>query len=100
MRLPLIISVCGAGKGPAGLVRIASPPALDRMNIIPRLPDFIAQFPEISVGFSVAQRLTSLVRKGVDVALRGRKRPLIHAAERRRPVEWWRGSASGGAGSA
>jgi LysR family transcriptional regulator for bpeEF and oprC len=62
--------VRGASKGPVGLVRIATPPALGRMYIIPRLPDFIAQFPEISVEFSVAQRLTDLVKEGVDVALR------------------------------
>lgn len=59
-----------ASKGPVGLVRIATPPALGRMYIIPRLPAFIAQFPEISVEFSVAQRLTDLVKEGVDVALR------------------------------
>jgi LysR family transcriptional regulator for bpeEF and oprC len=62
--------VRGASNGPAGLVRIATPPALGRMYIIPRLPAFIAQFPEISVEFSVAQRLTDLVKEGVDVALR------------------------------
>jgi LysR family transcriptional regulator for bpeEF and oprC len=62
--------VRGASKGPVGLVRIATPPALGRMYIIPRLPDFIAQFPEISVEFSVAQRLTDLVKEGADVALR------------------------------
>jgi LysR family transcriptional regulator for bpeEF and oprC len=60
----------GASKGPVGLVRIATPPALGRMYIIPRLPDFIARFPEISVELSVAQRLTDLVKEGVDVALR------------------------------
>jgi len=60
----------GASKGPVGLVRIATPPVLGRMYIIPRLPDFITRFPEISVELSVAQRLTDLVKEGVDVALR------------------------------
>jgi len=60
----------GASKGPVGLVRIATPPVLGRVYIIPRLPDFITRFPEISVELSVAQRLTDLVKEGVDVALR------------------------------
>ncbi len=60
----------GASKGPVGLVRVATPPVLGRMYIIPRLPDFITRFPEISVELSVAQRLTDLVKEGVDVALR------------------------------
>lgn len=60
----------GASKGPVGLVRIATPPVLGRMYIIPRLPYFITRFPEISVELSVAQRLTDLVKEGVDVALR------------------------------
>jgi LysR family transcriptional regulator for bpeEF and oprC len=62
--------VRGESKGPAGLVRVSTPPALGRMFIIPQLPDFIRQFPEIRVEFSVAQRLTDLVKEGADVALR------------------------------
>ena len=57
-------------SGPAGLVRVATPPALGRMFIIPRLPDFLAQFPEIEVEFSVAQRTVDLVQEGIDIALR------------------------------
>ncbi|SHM46012.1 transcriptional regulator, LysR family [Sphingobium sp. YR657] len=57
-------------SGPAGLVRVATPPALGRMYIIPRLPDFVAQFPAIAVEFSVAQRTVDLVQEGIDVALR------------------------------
>lgn len=58
------------GRGVAGLVRVATPPALGRMYIIPRLPTFFEQFPEITVEFSVAQRRVDLVKDGVDVALR------------------------------
>lgn len=57
-------------SGPAGLVRVATPPVLGRMYIIPRLPKFLLQFPEIAVEFSVAQRTVDLVQEGIDVALR------------------------------
>lgn len=55
---------------PTGLVRVATPPALGRMYIIPRLPRFLAQFPEIQVEFTAGQPLADLVKDGVDVALR------------------------------
>lgn len=57
-------------RGPVGAVRVATPPAFGRMYIIPRLPAFFAQFPGVTVEFSVAQRRVDLVRDGVDVALR------------------------------
>jgi LysR family transcriptional regulator for bpeEF and oprC len=58
------------GSGAAGLVRVATPPAFGRMYIVPKLPAFFEQFPEIVVEFSVAQRRVDLIRDGVDVALR------------------------------
>lgn len=62
--------VRSGSSGPAGLVRVATPPALGRMYIIPRLPEFFAQFPDIAVEFSVAQKAIDLVQEGIDVALR------------------------------
>ncbi|EJL22927.1 LysR family transcriptional regulator [Novosphingobium sp. AP12] len=62
--------VRAGSSGPAGLVRVATPPVLGRMYIVPRLPDFLSQFPQITVEFSVAQRPVDLVLEGIDVALR------------------------------
>jgi LysR family transcriptional regulator for bpeEF and oprC len=58
------------GAGPRGIVRVATPPALGRMYIIPKLRAFLEQFPGIEIEFSVGQALVDLVRDGVDVALR------------------------------
>jgi LysR family transcriptional regulator for bpeEF and oprC len=55
---------------PNGLVRVATPPALGRMYIVPRLPAFLAQFPEIEIEFTAGQAFADLVKDGVDVALR------------------------------
>lgn len=55
---------------PAGVVRLATPPALGRMYIIPRLPAFFARFPDVSIDLSVAERRVDLVREGIDIALR------------------------------
>lgn len=56
--------------GPSGLVRVATPPALGRMYIIPRLSAFFAQFPDIEIELNTAQRVVDLVKDGVDVAVR------------------------------
>lgn len=55
---------------PNGLVRVATPPALGRMYIVPRLPAFFAQFPDIRIEFTTGQRRVDLVQDGMDVALR------------------------------
>jgi LysR family transcriptional regulator for bpeEF and oprC len=55
---------------PTGLVRVATPPALGRMYIVPRLPAFFGQFPDIKIEFTTGQRPVDLVRDGIDVALR------------------------------
>jgi LysR family transcriptional regulator for bpeEF and oprC len=55
---------------PAGVVRLATPPALGRMYLIPRLPAFFARYPDVSIDLSVAERRVDLVRDGIDIALR------------------------------
>lgn len=55
---------------PSGLVRVATPPALGRMYIIPKLAAFFGQFPNIEIEFTSGQRVVDLVKDGVDVALR------------------------------
>jgi LysR family transcriptional regulator for bpeEF and oprC len=62
--------VRGGSLGPVGLVRVATPPAIGRMYIIPKLQEFLSRFPGIAVELSVAQRHVDLVKDGIDVALR------------------------------
>ena len=61
------------GKGeasPAGLVRVALSPAFGRMQVVPRLPEFFARYPDVSVDFDVSQRYVNLVEDGLDLAIR------------------------------
>lgn len=55
---------------PAGQVRVAIPPMLGQTYIIPRLPAFLAEFPQLSVELSVSERRVDLIKEGLDVALR------------------------------
>jgi LysR family transcriptional regulator for bpeEF and oprC len=62
--------VRGVSQCPEGPVRVATPPALGRMYLIPNLPTFFARYPGIAVEFSVSDRHVDLIKEGIDVALR------------------------------
>jgi LysR family transcriptional regulator for bpeEF and oprC len=55
---------------PRGRLRVEVPISLGRRIIVPALPRFIAQYPEISVQMSMNDRVVDLVQEGVDAALR------------------------------
>ncbi|HEY6643131.1 LysR family transcriptional regulator [Povalibacter sp.] len=55
---------------PRGRLRVDVPVSLGRRIIVPALPRFIAQYPEISVHMSMNDRVTDLVQEGIDAALR------------------------------
>ncbi len=53
-----------------GRVRIDLPIAFARELVIPRLPDFLAQHPQIDLVISATDRRVELVREGFDCVLR------------------------------
>lgn len=53
-----------------GRLRVEVPVSLGRRIIVPALPRFIAQYPEISVQMSMNDRVVDLVQEGIDAALR------------------------------
>lgn len=55
---------------PSGTVRVAVPPILTSMVIVPRLPEFFLRFPDITVEFVVSERYADLVQEGLDLAIR------------------------------
>jgi LysR family transcriptional regulator for bpeEF and oprC len=55
---------------PRGRLRVEVPVSLGRRIIVPALPRFIAQYPEISVQMSMNDRVIDLVQEGVDAAVR------------------------------
>lgn len=56
--------------GPRGLLRIDAPGLLTRSFLVPRLPGFLARYPEIDIRFGQSDRLVDLVREGIDCVLR------------------------------
>lgn len=58
-----------AGPGP-GTLRVDMPERLARDQIIPRLPEFLKQYPGINVRIGARDRFVDLVGEGIDCALR------------------------------
>jgi len=55
---------------PSGLVRVTLSPALGRLFVIPRLPDFKTRFPDVTIDMEVSSRHADLIEEGIDVAIR------------------------------
>jgi DNA-binding transcriptional LysR family regulator len=58
------------GAKPKGLLRVDVHGTLARHFVLPRLPEFLADYPEIEIYMSEGDRLVDLVREGIDCVLR------------------------------
>jgi DNA-binding transcriptional LysR family regulator len=55
---------------PRGLLRVTAPVALGRQRIVPLIPAFLRQFPDLRIELDVSDRLISLAQEGFDLAIR------------------------------
>jgi DNA-binding transcriptional LysR family regulator len=60
----------GAGTGLKGRLRICAAVTFARIHLIPLLPRFLAQHPELELEVVLDDRQIDLVQEGIDVALR------------------------------
>ncbi len=60
----------GAGAGLVGKVRVSAAVTFARIYLMPRLPEFLAQHPELEMEVVLDDRNIDLVREGIDIALR------------------------------
>jgi len=58
------------GSAPAGLLRIDAHGLLTRTFLLPKLPEFLKQYPLLSLQIGQGDRLVDLVREGVDCVIR------------------------------
>jgi DNA-binding transcriptional LysR family regulator len=58
------------GAKPKGLLRIEVQGTLARHFLLPGLPEFFSEYPDIEINMSESDRWVDLVREGVDCALR------------------------------
>lgn len=55
---------------PRGLVRVTAPVALGRQRVMPMLPEFLRQYPDIRLELELTDRLVNLQQEGFDLAVR------------------------------
>ena len=55
---------------PRGLLRVTAPVALARQQLVPRLAEFLCQYPEIRLELDLSDRLRSMTIEGFDLAIR------------------------------
>ena len=60
----------GAGKGLSGKLRISAATTFARLHIIPHLPAFLEEHPELEVDVILDDRVIDLIAEGIDVSLR------------------------------
>lgn len=60
----------GAGAGLFGCLRISAAPTFARLHIVPLLPRFLEQHPDLEIDVILDDRVIDLVAEGVDVSLR------------------------------
>lgn len=55
---------------PTGLLRVACPTALAHTFLIPRIPDFLERYPELTLDLQINDRYINLVDEGAELAIR------------------------------
>ncbi len=55
---------------PRGLLRVTAPVAFARQQLVPRLADFLRDYPEVRLELELSDRLSSLATEGFDLAIR------------------------------
>lgn len=59
-----------SAEAPRGLIRVTAPVAFARQQLVPKIPAFLAENPEIFVKLEVSDRLVSLSTEGFDLGIR------------------------------
>lgn len=62
--------VSGARIRPRGTIRVDVPGTLASSIVIPALPDFFAQYPDITVDLKIDNRSADLIERGIDCVIR------------------------------
>lgn len=60
----------GAGAGLSGCLRVSAATTFARLHIIPLLPHFLEQHPELEIDVILDDRVIDLVAEGIDISLR------------------------------
>ena len=60
----------GAGVGLSGRLRVSAATTFARLHVVPRLPRFLRDHPDLDIDVVLDDRIIDLVAEGIDVSLR------------------------------
>lgn len=63
------LAVGRAGRVPSGVLRVGMPSALGRMWIVPHIPEFVLQYPAVSLEIVCTDFVPHTIEQGLDVAV-------------------------------
>jgi len=63
------LAVGRSGRVPSGVLRVGMPSALGRMWIVPHLPEFVLQYPAVSLEIVCTDFVPHTIQQGLDVAV-------------------------------
>ncbi|KAG0188675.1 hypothetical protein DFQ28_004530 [Apophysomyces sp. BC1034] len=63
-------SVRDMASRPSGVLLVTAPVALGRQQIVPRMPSFLREYPDVRVELDLFDRISALPREGFDLAIR------------------------------
>lgn len=65
-----LLAARGNAGGLSGRLRVSAAVCFARLHIVPKLPQFLAQHPELDIDLMLEDRNIDLIEEGIDVALR------------------------------
>jgi DNA-binding transcriptional LysR family regulator len=63
-------SVSAGGVKASGHLRVTAPAGFGRRHVAPRVPEFVAAHPDVSVSLNLSDRVVDIVNEGFDCAVR------------------------------
>jgi DNA-binding transcriptional LysR family regulator len=65
-----VLAARGSASGLSGKLRVSASVCFARLHIVPRLPEFLEQHPDLELELALEDRNIDLVNEGIDIALR------------------------------
>ena len=63
-------AVGSGAQTPQGTLRVTAPASFGRMHLVPAIPDFLEQYPQLNIDFRFSDSILDVVEGGFDVAIR------------------------------
>ena len=62
--------VTGARAAPSGSLRVTAPTSFGRLHVVPHLPRFLDQYPQVTLDIDLTDAFVDLIAARIDVAIR------------------------------